>query len=59
MITYIIYIVTIIILALVSVLAIKAIYRGIEAKKKLNKDYNYENKKNIDKKNQIYNLIEL
>tara|TARA_X000000368_G_scaffold79749_1_gene59708 strand:+ start:139 stop:294 length:156 start_codon:yes stop_codon:yes gene_type:complete len=51
MITYIIYIVTIIILALVSVLAIKAIYRGIEAKKKLNKDYNYENKKNIDKKN--------
>ena len=34
MISYIIYIVTIIILVLVSVLAIKAIYRGIEAKKK-------------------------
>jgi len=50
MIIYIIYIITIIILALVSVLAIKAIYRGIEAKKKLNKDYNYKNKKNIDKK---------
>ena len=50
MISYIIYIVTIIILALVSVLAIKAIYRGIDAKKKLNKDYKYENKKNIDKK---------
>ena len=43
-------VIALIILALVSVLAIKAIYRGIEAKKKLNKDYNYKNKKNIDKK---------
>ena len=51
MIIYIVYILIIIILILVSIIAIKAINRGIEAKKKLNKDYNYENKKNIDKKN--------
>tara|TARA_B100001540_G_C15447507_1_gene479585 strand:+ start:464 stop:628 length:165 start_codon:yes stop_codon:yes gene_type:complete len=54
MINYIVYIVIILILVLVLVIAIKAISRGIEAKKKLNKNYDsdkYENKKNGDEKN--------
>jgi len=38
MINYVVYIIIILILILVSVIAIKAINRGIEAKKKLNKD---------------------
>ena len=54
MINYIVYIVIILILVLVLVIAVKAIIRGIEAKKKLNKNYDYdkyENKKNSDEKN--------
>ena len=48
MINYIVYIVIIIILVLISSIAIKALNRGIEAKKKLNKDLDkdkYQNKK--------------
>jgi len=50
MINYIVYTAIISILVLVTVISIKAINRGIEAKKKLNKsNYStrYENKKNI------------
>ena len=42
MINYIVYIIITIILVLVLVLAIKAINRGIEAKKKINKKYDYD-----------------
>tara|TARA_B100001175_G_C19407986_1_gene589644 strand:+ start:975 stop:1115 length:141 start_codon:yes stop_codon:yes gene_type:complete len=45
MISYIVYIIIIIILVLVSVIGFKAIKRGIEAKQKLSKKYDYENKK--------------
>ena len=52
MINYLVYIVIIIILILVSAIAIKAINRGIEAKKKLSKDQDhnkYQNKKSNEK----------
>ena len=42
MINNIVYSIIIIILVFVFVIAIKAIKRGIEAKKNLNKDYNYD-----------------
>ena len=48
MINYIVYTVIIIILVLVSFIAIKAVNRGIEAKKKLNEDLSndkYKSKK--------------
>jgi len=55
MIIYIVYAVIITILVLVTIISIKAINRGIEAKKKLNKINDsinkYENKKNINREN--------
>mgnify|MGYP001209926722 FL=1 len=50
MISYIFYIIIIIILVLVLVIGLKAINRGLKAKKKLNKEYDHENKKNINEK---------
>ena len=51
MISYIIYIVSLIILVFVSIIAIKAISRGIEAKKNLNKNSDIiKNKKKNNKK---------
>ena len=56
MIQFIIYIFIIGILIFVSLIAFKAMKRGIHAKQKLNKKYNYrksDNKKFIKKKNKI------
>tara|TARA_B100001250_G_scaffold398971_1_gene407841 strand:+ start:975 stop:1118 length:144 start_codon:yes stop_codon:yes gene_type:complete len=46
MINYIVYLIIIIILVLVSVIALKAISRGIDAKRKLNKEKLYDKYKN-------------
>ncbi len=56
MIIYIIYILILIILIFVSFIATKAIKRGIEAKKKINKNINIDNfsKKKINEKKWIY-----
>tara|TARA_Y100000746_G_C15168459_1_gene312134 strand:+ start:380 stop:526 length:147 start_codon:yes stop_codon:yes gene_type:complete len=48
MISYIIYIITLIILVFVSFIAIKAISRGIEAKKNLNKNTDINKNKKKD-----------
>tara|TARA_B100002052_G_scaffold268035_1_gene266369 strand:- start:239 stop:394 length:156 start_codon:yes stop_codon:yes gene_type:complete len=45
MISYIVYIVIIIILILVSVIGFKAVNRGLKARKKLNKEFDNEKKK--------------
>jgi len=49
MINYIVYIVIIVILVLVSSMAIKAVVRGIKAKKKLNQELNNKKKYEIKK----------
>ena len=48
MISYIVYIAIIIILFLVSVIGLKAVNRGLKAKKKLKKEYDHEKKKNVN-----------
>tara|TARA_X000000368_G_scaffold384844_1_gene343732 strand:+ start:365 stop:523 length:159 start_codon:yes stop_codon:yes gene_type:complete len=50
-ISYIIYIVIVLILVFISIIAAKAIYRGIEAKKNLNKNSDFiKNKKKVNDK---------
>ena len=45
MLSFIIYIIIILILIFVTIIAVKAIFRGLQAKKNLNKNYDINKKK--------------